>query len=323
MPYSNNSAQQIHSQLLLTIVSERPQFAQDLPHPSQLEDDLLEAGCPVGEIEELLTELDHYRRKNPFIEATRLMQILKASIEPPPETSRQIPVISAARRKKPRFRTMLESLHHMTGGGYGLTTIGGNAKAGKTTFAIGTAIEAAQNGWGVVYFNGELDADEFGDASFRYCDRTIPIGLSVHMSAFQPEIGFTPSDAVKRIEECVELQDTQLLIVLDSINALVDMSSESSGVDYWTANGIWRNWAVRAVRESKGKIAFLIVSETNVDGKIKGRTLEFKSDLVITIIKDKEHNDRVDIEVTHSRSTPAGELGTFKRVWEKGRFTRL
>ncbi|MEE9382883.1 MAG: hypothetical protein V3V08_05655 [Nannocystaceae bacterium] len=325
MPFSDAKAREWLEDLRGLHIADRPEYARTVPNMSAFEDQLLEAGCPTGEIEDLIQELEYYRggttpEPDPSI---RLMAILAASVVVPAENSTVVETTEIKIQHKPRFPTMLPALDLLTrGGGYGLTTVGADSKAGKTMFLVGTAVESAKAGWRVVYLNAELDRNEIIMAVMRYCGGIIPDAVKSNLSIVLPDVSFQPADAIKRVQEAVQPGDSRILILPDSINALVDLSSDGQGsvMDYWTANSLWRNWSVRATRQSQGRLAFCLASETNKEGRIKGRQLEFKSDLVVRIKKDPESVDGVSIDVTDSRSTRAGWLGDYLRNWEKGRF---
>lgn len=250
-----------------------------------------------------------------------LMRILKACIVRPEQNSYSDTPDRAPEAAKPKFPTSIHAVNDLTGGGYGFTIILGDAKAGKTTFAIGSALEAAKEGWRVLYLNAELDRNEIILAIRRYCRGSLPKEVVENLLIVSPETTFEPSDAIRRMEEHIQLGDEQLLFVFDSINALVDYTSEGrKDLDYWSVQDLWMNFAVRATRASYGKIAFLAVSETNKDGRAKGIKVEFKGDMVVKISKHADDSSYVDLDVTLSRSTRSGELGKHYRDWHSGRF---
>lgn len=304
-------------------IQDRPEYARVIPNLSAFEDELLELGCPLDDIDALMTELQFYRGESPSDSSMKLAAFLRAALERPAETSTVEALAGAEPTYKPKFPTGIWPVDFLTGGGYGVTTIGGDAKAGKTTAAICAAVAACRAGWRVVYVNAELDRNEAILAFMRACGGEIPGVVIENLTLVTPDFAFTPLDCVNRASAVLEFGDARMLLVLDSINALVDLTSDAmgGGGDYWAANAVWRNFAVRATKLSLGKIAFLCISETNKDGGIKGRTLEYKSDLVVRITKDPSDFELVDITVTHSRSTRSGECGSFRRDWENGRFT--
>lgn len=325
---SDNPKARAHLEALHDIpIADRSEYALTIPDMVAFEDGLLEAGCPLDEIDALITELEFYRSTKIDDVAVHLMKILGQSVLAPDENSAVDPLKTIPEVVKPRFPTGVPVLDRMTfGGGYGLTTVAGDAKAGKTMFAIGAAVEAALDGWKVVYINAELDRSEAIMAFMRKCGGQIPSQITERLTLVTPDYTFQPSDAIARIREAVGFGDDRVLTVLDSINALIDLSSDGSGtkvIDYWSALSLWRNFAVRATKLSEGRLAFLVVSETNRQGQVKGGSLEYKSNLVVRIQKDPSDVAMVELDVTLSRSSPSGSLGRFFRNWEKGVFAEL
>jgi predicted ATP-dependent serine protease len=303
-------------------IGDRSEFALAIPNMSKFEDNLLDLGCPLSEIDELITELEFYRSNKVDDTAVKLMQVLSASVKQPDENSAVDRITTIEASSQPRFPTGIAAVDKMTfGGGYGCTTVAGNAKSGKTTFAIGSAVEAALAGWKVIFLNCELDRTECIQAFMRKCGGTIPPQVSDRLTLVTPDFSFQPRDAINRIREAVSFGDDRVLTVFDSINALVDLSGDGDR-DYWGALSQWRNFAVRAAKLSQGRLAFLVVSETNRLGLVKGGSLEYKSSCVIRIQKDKCDNSMVELDVMLSRSSPAGSLGRFYRDWGRGAFTQ-
>lgn len=326
-PFSNSQKAKENLETLRDLhINDRPEYAKVIPNLSVYETGLMKDGCPLSEVEALIQELAYYRGES-SPPSVRLMALLVESLKEPDEKSEAFSAGGSTTAKKPRFPTSVSWLNEMTGGGYGLTTVAGDPKVGKTMFACGTALEAARDGWRVIFFNAELDRNEMMQAVMRYCGYGQPIDQTIkdHMTLVSVDYGFQPLDAIKRVREAVHLEDERVLIVLDSINALVDLSSDpvngSAGIDFWAANSIWRNFAIRATRLTLGQIAFLVVSETNAQGGVKGRALEFKSDLIIRLLQDKEDRETIEIDVT-SRSTRSGNLGQFMRDAVNGRYVR-
>lgn len=311
-------------------VDDRPAFAKTIPNLSEFEDGLMQVGCPLPDIDALMVELEFYRRPGQPSDdsAVELVRVLSESIRTPDENSAVDPLVNVPESHKPRFSTGVTALDRMTGGGgYGLTTCAGDAKAGKTLFAFNCAVEACLSdaAWRCVYINAELDRREAIMTIMRKTNGKIPERLAERMTLVTPDYTFQPRDAISRVREAIQPGDDKVLIVLDSINALIDLSSDGSGdevIDYWSASALWRNFAVRATKNSGGRIAFLAVSETTRDGKIKGAALEYKSDLCVTICKDAQNPSLVDIDVMLSRSTPSGPLGTYYRDWLNCKFNQ-
>ncbi len=327
MPSPEEFARNYHQTLMGLPQPERVDAAMMIEDMTAFEDMMLKGGCPLNDIDELMTVLDHYRSADAKDESIHLLGILSASIKVPDRNYEVAEELEIEEHHKPRFPTSVPAIDDMTkGGGYGVTTVGGAPKCGKTMFAIGTAIEAARLGWRVIYINAELDSSEIIMAVMRYCRQEVPGSVKANLTIVSADFTFSPADAIARVTDAVRIGDSRILIVLDSINALVDLSSDGQGgatLDYWAANSLWRNFALRATRQSKGRLAFLVVSEINKEGGVKGKTLEYKSDLVIRIRKDEGNPDEnVEIDVALSRDSRAGNIGTFYRKFDEGRFVR-
>lgn len=324
----SHKAREVLEELRGLDIADRPAFAKAISSLSKFEDQLLDLGCPFGEIDELIRELEHFRGERVVAPGEKLRDWLRFALDEPLERSTIESLSEIRPTYKPKFPSGIAALDMKTEGGlYGLCVCCGDAKSGKTTFAISAACAASRAGWRTLLLNGELDRNEITLAILRHCGGEVPKYITEMLRVVTVDFGFTPHDAVVRGIEQLQSQDDRMLVVLDSINALVDMSSASEqqnagGGDarFWAANALWRNWAIRATRASLGQIAFLVVSETNKDGGIKGRTLEYKSDIVVRVARDKEDAEMVEIDVTHSRSTRGGEVGRFRRNWGKGRF---
>lgn len=300
---------------------ERAKWARDLESVIAFGDEAEKSPISQSVIANWILEFEGYRIgiNDPSL---RLIEALKQSLEKPEESSKLSGVEDVDMGiRKPRFRTSLEALNNWTGGGgFGLMVIGGTAKAGKSMFAIGTAIEAARQGWRVIYNNGELDRNEMLQAVMRYSQGPISHLVKERMHIVSPDVGYTPWNAVERVGDCIQIGDDRILVVLDSINALVELSEETIG--HWTAHGAWRNLAVRSVKKTEGQVAFILVSELNKDGNYHGGHLDYKADLALRIQKVKDSDELVEIDITHSRGTKAGSLGRFLRDWPTGRFEK-
>ena len=207
------------------------------------------------------------------------------------------------------------------GGFYGLTTVAAEKGTGKTLLAIATAIEAAATGkWQVVFFAAEDDIDGFRDRFNRY--------LEVHPDAVDclPNFhyhsvgkGQNPRTLTTTVAMSVDTSlDIPILIVMDSINSIVNLGGEEY---YLRRLGGFGLWAMLARRISGGCVSFFVISETNKRGEAKGEALTFWSDVYIKM--KKKSDSVVDMWLDKTRRTPGeGPMGLYLRDWEEGRFIR-
>ena len=225
--------------------------------------------------------------------------------------------------------TGVETIHWQTGcqaidekirGGYGMTVIAGAPKVGKSLLAISSAIEAARSGWSVVYANAEMSLNHILERMRNYCGTFDPaVGENLHLAQVGP--GITIDKLYEEIErEAIEDDTDKLLIVLDSINRITDFSAsgETEG-SYWQSLQDWSAWAMNSRRSTEGRISWLIVSELNQRGDVKGLNLQYTADLVIRM-SASEAPDVAIIDIPYSRATRAEAVGPTIRDFQTGRF---
>lgn len=221
--------------------------------------------------------------------------------------------------KPPKFwPSTIPHIDTVCGGFYGVSVVTGQPGTGKTLLSIASAIEAAASGnWQVVILSAEDDKDGFRERFNRY--------LSVHPAA-QDCIGNLHYHAVGKgqdassltltIHHCIDhTLDTPILIVIDSINSIVNLS-HGSYLSLLKEIGLW---AMFSRRLSAGDVSFFITAETNKSGEVKGEALSFWSDVYLKM-KWKSENV-VDMNLAKTRRTAgAGPMGNHLRNWSTGRF---
>ena len=204
---------------------------------------------------------------------------------------------------------------------YGMVTLSAQRGTGKTMLAISSAIEACADGWQVFYFSAEDDAEGIAERFNNFCgshpETARRLEASGRFHVFSTGRNQTPQTLMSEIESRVDFAvDQPILVVIDSINSLVEMSSYAY-LDGLTEFGLW---AMLARRFSGGNAAFLIVAETNKSGSVKGEKLPYWSDQVLAM-RRSDGSDVVEIELQKSRRTGGvGELGKFIRIWRQGEF---
>ena len=213
----------------------------------------------------------------------------------------------------------LDYIDRECGGFYGLVTLAARKGTGKTMLALGSGLQAAASGnWQVCYFASEDDQDGLATRFNLYMNAhpECAVGMN-NFHIFQTGRGQRPHDLTIDIAGAVDLKsDIPLLVVIDSLNSLVEMSNYSY-LDGLTQYGLW---AMMSRRISKGGASFLLVSETNKRDEVKGEKLPYWSDQVV-LMKRGSGEDVVEMTLDKSRRTGGvGEMGKYVRIWHEGCF---
>jgi len=206
-------------------------------------------------------------------------------------------------------------------GGVGVTVMAGQPKVGKSLMSLSCGIESARAGWRVVYVNAEMSRAHIGLRLLNYMGK-IDEQVASRMKIANVTTGISIDGLYDEIEKEIEPTDTKLLIVLDSINRIVDMGQSEGGDNaYWRLLRDWSSWAMNSRRSTEGRIGWLIVSELAAQGHVKGRSLEYLADVVIRI-NSTDVEDVVDVDIPYSRSTRSGSIGALFRDFARGRFCK-
>jgi hypothetical protein len=215
----------------------------------------------------------------------------------------------------------------------GCVTIAGGPSAGKSYFALGTAIDNAMDPdepWDVFYFSCEMSRDYVVDRALRAAASIdlSPYECQSHLMRAQAAgwaadakvpsrftlvdvgIGVTMEQIIEFLAEHVGKDPT--LVVLDSISSLVDNMDEVGGDSFGMTNlrSVSR-YATAVRRLTRGHVAWMILSELNKEGRAKGRSLDHRSDLAISMVADPDQGHLKTIKVTKSWFSATGLLGEF------------
>jgi len=210
------------------------------------------------------------------------------------------------------------------GGGYGLSVLLGGEKCGKTFFALSQCIEAAATTqWQVVYVSAELDDQELAFRIASYLQSN-PGSLDAagYFHVIHVGKGQKPFDLYCDIAMCTDPNGPPVLVCLDSINTIAEMS----GGDYLRTLRDYAMWMMVSRRMSNGMVSFLCVSETNRLGQAKGGNLQFWADQVVKLKKCKQVSGfgglrPTQISLLSSRRTDGeGSMGTYLRNMNKCQF---
>ena len=209
----------------------------------------------------------------------------------------------------------------LNGGLYGVAVIAGEPKVGKSLMSISSAVCAARAGWRVIYCNAELSRAQMACRLQNYMggiDPTVVENLSI--ANINP--GITIDRLCGELENRIQANDNRLLIVLDSLNRVCEMSQAAdSSNGYFSLMREWSAWAMTSRRTTEGRISWILVSELAQHGKTKGQNLEYLADCVVTI-NATISDDVVDVNVPYSRNTPGGSVGSLMRDFKTGTFER-
>lgn len=210
----------------------------------------------------------------------------------------------------------------LSGGAYGVTVVAGAPKVGKSLLAISTCVEAARAGWKVVYINAELSRAQVSLRFANYMGRIDPIVVE-RIRIANVTTGISMDAVLDELNnDRVEYTDTKVLVIVDSINRVVDMGAQDGSENgYWKILRDWSAWAMNSRRATEGRVSWLIISELASHGGVKGRSLEYLADVVIRI-NATGTEDIVEVDVPLSRGTRSGYIGALRRDFQTGRFER-
>lgn len=248
------------------------------------------------------------------VKACLALQIALEGMEP----ESQVLGAGALQAESPRWPSTLHPLDSRTGGFYGLATIYGPGKSGKSMLALGSAIQAAASGrWYSFYMNAEYTRSELENRFARYASvRPEAYDAVDWMRIIHVADGVTRRQILDRIQEGLGLGEPRgVLVVLDSTNAI----AEAMGGGYFGALHSLTRWLATARRITEGLVSGIIVSETNQKGSVKGRKLEYSSDIGLSIKPIRETAFSVDVDVPWAREGGAGPVGRYVRDWQRCR----
>ena len=209
----------------------------------------------------------------------------------------------------------------LDGGLYGVAVIAGAPKVGKSLMSISSAVCAARSGWRVIYCNAELSRAQMSRRLQNYMGEIDPTVVE-NLSIANISPGISLDQLCGEVENRIATSDTRLLIVLDSINRVCEMSqTEDTENGYFQLIRDWSAWAMNSRRATEGRISWLLVSELAQHGGVKGRNLEYLADCVVRI-NATISDDIVDIDIPYSRSTRSGSVGSLVRDFKTGTFER-
>lgn len=202
----------------------------------------------------------------------------------------------------------------------GLVVVAGDAKLGKSSLCIGSALEAAFGGTFVVYANAELDAPTLRSYIRRWMpDRAEREAALRHFLAYMVNPGVSTESIVQHVMCAIPRDADRVLFVLDSINTTAQLSGTNIGRGNYLAElGRLTLWAMQVRKLTNGEIGMMVVSEKNKLGGVMGAKLNYAADVIVNMSRGKM-DGYVGFHVT-DRYGRTGELIPKLFDWRTGRF---
>lgn len=229
--------------------------------------------------------------------------------------------------RSPRFGSPIHELDRATHGGlYGVTGLGGDAGAGKSFLALGTALLAALRGDCAIYLAAEMTRDQIANRLYWLAGRWDHPAEDVDrlLNEFKLAILQVPP----RTEYAALMSDIgaglygedRALLVVDSLNAL--LTSLVGEESYWDRYERLLATIVEVRKQSEGLFGALVLSELNQDGVSKGRRLEYQADLMLHMRQSKAKRTAKITIAKNRESGDSGPLGYF-RLTSEGVYERV
>ncbi len=277
--------------------------------PAQHGDATVRAGMVAesdGGMAEDRAELDRLERR--IDEVVWLQDRIERAAEPPDEkfdttsmdTPDSLPVYATGFIG--RERGMLMELR-------GMTTLSGKASSGKSWFALGAAVQSALDGWNVEYIAAEGE-DVIRRRIFAALGHYPPTSLRLH--SVQPSVD--TDDLIQAIRWWVRSPRT--LLVIDSVSTLMGLMDLKPHANRWEEQSRLEMFLLRIRTLTRGAVGILVISESNAQGEVKGRSLDYRSDLSIHF-QSVEDSDAKEIRVRKAWEGQTGLVGR-ARVDPKG-----
>jgi KaiC/GvpD/RAD55 family RecA-like ATPase len=204
----------------------------------------------------------------------------------------------------------------MSGGFYGMTVVSGKAGGGKSILALASAIEAAEAGWTVMYFNTELDDRQMNNRLRRH-------GISNEafdrFAVMRVGFGVMVEDMAEWLCSRLDDETKAVLVVVDSSTTfarLAGVRHEDKGTLTELARLVM--WTATLRQRTQGVISFMLVSELNSQGVEYGREIQHLADVVLRVEKTDEA-DTVELNCIKGREGGEKDYGQFFRDWRRGR----
>lgn len=198
----------------------------------------------------------------------------------------------------------------------GLTLLSGKASSAKTWSAMRASLDAAHQGWDVVYIAAEAVAVVHHRVQAVTGDAEIPTTWTLRVV----EDGADFFAVVEFMADAIRSERT--LFVIDSFSTLLRMT-ERDDVDYWAHHRHLERFLFNVRQRTAGCVGLLVLSEANAQGETKGRSFDHIADLSVNFAKDTEDPEVKCVTVTKSWWGRVGDVGRFMVRPEQGGLIRL
>ena len=211
------------------------------------------------------------------------------------------------------------------GGFQGMTAIGAPPGHGKSTLALGAGTECARQGDLVLLFDSEngsaLTRTRLLRRLYQNLDELAEISGSTLFY-----LPVSPEDELQSISRAVlerfRLDHKGILVIVDSVNSVVEMLVR--GENEFRNHQQFLAWADWIVRQSNGFVRFLLVSELNKEGGLRGVKIGYRAQVTLGLKRPPdEGHDVVEITCLKNRDGRAGRVGVFTLDWRHSRFNWL
>ena len=215
------------------------------------------------------------------------------------------------------------------GGLQAVTVLGGPPGVGKSQWSMACALENALCGACVVYFDAENYVGEVRERMIRWFGG--PQVFEREFPGFAPDFHWCAIDhshnwatMMLYAEKLLRSTHRRLLFVLDSIQSIADEIDPGRGMLTVTAE--MYSVMNRMVRASGGRIGFLVLSELNREGGMKGGAGSYRGTMVVRIdhAADELRGEGYKLAMLKNRNGPTpNDLGLWELDWWRCRFRRV
>ena len=216
------------------------------------------------------------------------------------------PQKSLARPAEPRWPSGLGEFSRLPNM-LGVVIVAGLPSSAKSVLALGSGIEAALDGWDVLYLSAEMAERPF---SSRLMARS---GGKVPETFHYIDVSYGAS--VEGLLEWIEarVSERPTLVIFDSVSSFCDQAEKQDAEDPHGMALLKRlvMWAINVRRATDGQIGFMLLAEASKEGRARGRFADHKADLALLMESSKSEPSVKMISITKAWEFQTGDVGEF------------